>query len=31
VFNQGWEQDRLDRFQSAQTRFRVKLNYTFRF
>jgi hypothetical protein len=31
VFNQGWEQDPLDRFQSAQTRFRVKLNYTFRF
>jgi hypothetical protein len=31
VFNQGWEQDRLDRFESAQTRFRVKLNYTFRF
>jgi hypothetical protein len=31
VFNQGWEEDRLDRFQSAQTRFRAKLNYTFRF
>ena len=31
VFNQGWEQDRLDRFESAQTRFRVKFNYTFRF
>ncbi len=31
VLNQGWQQDQLDRFQSAQTRFRVKLNYTFRF
>ncbi len=31
VLNQGWQQDPLDRFQSAQTRFRVKLNYTFRF
>jgi hypothetical protein len=31
VFNQGWEQDRLDRFESSQTRFRVKLNYTLRF
>jgi hypothetical protein len=31
VLNQGWQQDQLDRFQSAQTRFRAKLNYTFRF
>ncbi len=32
VFNQGWQQDHLlDRFQNAQTRFRAKLNYTFRF
>ena len=31
VLNQGWQRDELDRFESAQTRFRVKLNYTFRF
>ncbi|MFB3778309.1 MAG: carbohydrate binding family 9 domain-containing protein [Bryobacteraceae bacterium] len=31
VFNQGWQQDQLDRFQNAQSRFRFKLSYTFRF
>ena len=31
VLNHGWQEDSLDRFVSAQTRFRVKLNYTFRF
>jgi hypothetical protein len=31
VFNNNWQENELDRFESAQTRFRVKLNYTFRF
>jgi hypothetical protein len=31
VLNHGWQENDLDRFESAQTRFRVKLNYTFRF
>ncbi len=31
VLNQNWQENELDRFESAQTRFRVKLNYTFRF
>jgi hypothetical protein len=31
VFNNGWQENELDRFESAQTRFRVKFNYTFRF
>ena len=31
VLNHGWQENELDRFESAQTRFRVKLNYTFRF
>lgn len=31
VLNQAWQETALDRFESAQTRFRVKLNYTFRF
>ena len=31
VFNQNWQENELDRFESAQTRFRVKLNYVFRF
>ncbi len=31
VLNHSWQEDSLDRFVSAQTRFRVKLNYTFRF
>ena len=31
VLNHAWQQDTLDRFIAAQTQFRVKLNYTFRF
>lgn len=31
VLNHAWQENALDRFESAQTRFRVKLNYTFRF
>jgi hypothetical protein len=31
VLNHAWQENELDRFESAQTRFRVKLNYTLRF
>ncbi len=31
VLNHSWQENALDRFESAQTRFRVKLNYIFRF
>jgi hypothetical protein len=31
VFNHNWQENELDRFESTQTRFRVKLNYVFRF
>jgi hypothetical protein len=31
VLNHSWQENELDRFVPAQTRFRVKLNYTFRF
>jgi hypothetical protein len=31
VINHNWQQDEFDRFESVQTRFRIKLNYTFRF
>ncbi len=31
VLNHSWQEDSLDRFESAQTHFRVKFNYTFRF
>ncbi len=31
VLNHNWQENELDRFVSAQTRFQVKLNYTFRF
>ncbi|MBN2322034.1 MAG: carbohydrate binding family 9 domain-containing protein [Acidobacteria bacterium] len=31
VLNHNWQENELDRFESAQTRFRVKLNYAFRF
>jgi hypothetical protein len=31
VLNHAWQEDLFDRFESAQTRFRVKVNYTFRF
>jgi hypothetical protein len=31
VVNHSWQENALDRFESAQTRFRIKLNYTFRF
>jgi hypothetical protein len=31
VFNHSWQEDQFDRFAAAQTRFRVKFNYTFRF
>ena len=31
VLNHSWEEDQLQRFVAAQTRFRVKLNYAFRF
>lgn len=30
VFNHNWQEDSLDRFESVQTRFRVKFNYTLR-
>jgi hypothetical protein len=30
VFNHNWQENDLDRFESVQTRFRFKLNYTFR-
>jgi hypothetical protein len=31
VLNHAWQEDQFDRFESAQTRFRFKFNYTFRF
>ncbi|MBN2242435.1 MAG: carbohydrate binding family 9 domain-containing protein [Acidobacteria bacterium] len=31
VFNHNWQENEMDRFESAQTRFQVKLNYVFRF
>jgi hypothetical protein len=31
VLNHSWQENSLDRFESYQTRFRVKLNYVFRF
>jgi len=31
VLNHAWQENELDRFEAAQTRFRVKFNYTFRF
>ena len=31
VLNHAWQEDTFDRFEAAQTRFRVKFNYTFRF
>jgi hypothetical protein len=31
VLNHNWQESEFDRFESAQTRFRVKLNYAFRF
>ena len=31
VLNHNWQENELDRFEPAQTRFRVKLNYTIRF
>ena len=31
VLNHNWQENELDRFESTQTRFRIKLNYTFRF
>lgn len=31
VLNHAWQENLFDRFESAQARFRVKLNYTFRF
>jgi hypothetical protein len=31
VLNHAWQENEFDRFESAQTRFRVKMNYTFRF
>ncbi len=31
VVNHAWREDEFDRFESAQTRFQIKLNYTFRF
>lgn len=31
VLNHSWQEDAFDRFESAQTRFRAKLNYTLRF
>lgn len=30
VFNHSWEKSVLDRFETAETDFRVKLSYTFR-
>jgi hypothetical protein len=31
VLNHSWQENDLDRFEASQTRFRVKLNYVFRF
>jgi hypothetical protein len=31
VLNHAWEENRFDRFEATQTRFRVKFNYTVRF
>lgn len=31
VLNHSWQEDHFDRFVATQTRFRAKLNYTFRF
>lgn len=31
VLNHGWQKNILERFESAQKRFRVKFNYVFRF
>lgn len=31
VLNHNWQENETDRFESAETRFRVKLNYVFRF
>ena len=31
VLNHAWQENELDRFEAAQTRFRVKFNYVFRF
>jgi hypothetical protein len=31
VLNHNWQENEFNRFESAQTRFRLKLNYTFRF
>ena len=31
VLNHAWQENAFDRFESAQTRLRVKVNYTFRF
>ncbi len=31
VLNHAWQENRFDRFAAAQSRFRVKFNYTFRF
>jgi hypothetical protein len=31
VLNHAWQENQFDRFEATQTRFRVKLNYTFRF
>jgi hypothetical protein len=31
VFNHAWQENEFDRFEAAQTRFRVKFSYTFRF
>jgi hypothetical protein len=31
VLNHAWQENQFNRFESAQTRFRVKFNYTFRF
>jgi hypothetical protein len=31
VLNHAWQENALDRFVPAETKFRVKLNYTFRF
>jgi len=30
VFNHNWRENDLNRFESSQTHFRIKLNYTFR-
>jgi hypothetical protein len=31
VLNHAWQEDQFNRFESAQTRFRIKFNYAFRF